>query len=144
MPGQTTEEKVHRTTEVRRSGARRRGDQQDRAGNNEQSCSLLSADRPRNVRRPINAFGPIHREPQHRLFEGTRREIAIAVGNAIQRRSSIQHNRRQALAANPACLSKDIGDRYELFSKCHGARECGISSALSTEFIRHDFFTQRG
>lgn len=137
------EKKARRTVKVRQSGASWRGNKQSRAWG-KGSCGLLGRSWSRNIRGPGHAIGPILREPQHRLFERAGVQIAVAIGDAVKRRASIQNNRRQPLAANAARLSKDIGDRYELFSKRHGRRKCGLDSALSRDFVPHDFSTTRG
>lgn len=115
MPGRM-KEKARRTVKVRQSGASWRDGKGRALGRGKHSCGLLCSKRARDTYRPFDAIGPILRQVQHGLFEGTSSHVAVAIGDTIKCGPSVQNNRRQALTANAASLRKDIGDRYELFS----------------------------
>lgn len=114
MPGQTNEEKAHRTSEVRRPGAKWCGE--DRTGNNRKSCGLLHRIWTSNICRPVRSIGPVIGKPLHRALERSRRHVFLTDRNAIEGRSSIKHDRRNTLAPKASGLAKHIGDKNELFA----------------------------
>jgi hypothetical protein len=65
--------------------------------------------RARHIGRPNSNIRPIIRKPLHSLLEGTGIQIGTTSCDQIQRSTSIEDNRRNALATYAASLTIQIG-----------------------------------
>lgn len=90
--------------------------------NQTQSFSSLrnqSARGTRHINRPLGIFGPMVRKPDHGTLKRAGGHIRPPICHGVQCRTTVQHQRRDTLAANATQGGVNIRNQNELFTECH-------------------------
>lgn len=74
---------------------------------------------PSNVIRPVGLFGPIRREPRHRLLEIADRRLEASVGVCIEPLPLLKDHGRNTRTTPVGEFTKAVGDDEELSRQIH-------------------------